>query len=71
MTLHSNAAEEEHPISRINLVLTSMILINCKVIRIATLQENHKIKHFTQISETFPEFSSYDHINSICARRSY
>ena len=48
---YSNAAVAEHRISRINLVLTSMILINSKGIRISTSRENWKIKHFTKISE--------------------
>ena len=48
----SNAAVVEYPISRINIILTSMLLMISKFLRMQYefyLCESRKIKHFTLI----------------------
>ena len=52
---YSNAPVAEHPISRTNLVVASMILMNSKAIVIYTLREKHKIQHFYQTLEMCTE----------------
>ena len=57
--IYSNAAVAEHPISIINIVRTSMLLIISKFLWMRYefyLRENGKIKHFMQIWEIYSKF---------------
>ena len=56
---YSNTIIAEHPFSRINLVLTSMLLIISKFLQMPYefyLQENRKTKHSVRIGEIYGEF---------------
>ena len=53
---YSNAAIVEHPLSRLNIVITSTPLIISKYLRMPYefyLSENRKTKHFTRIGVRF------------------